>query len=75
MVTRLRFGRILNIMPNGINAESLPPDLIEGKFRTYWEAADKYGGNERQRFAGQSTLNTRRQLEVLADYGASRWKL
>jgi hypothetical protein len=51
---RLRFGAFLNFMPNGINAENLPNNLTEGKFRSYWDRTE--GSNERQRFADVQRL-------------------
>jgi hypothetical protein len=42
----LRFGRFLTDVRN---AENLPKNLTEGRFRSYWERIT--GANERQRFA------------------------
>jgi hypothetical protein len=43
------FGRFLSFMPMGINAETTPKNLTEGKFRSYWQQTDK-SPNERARF-------------------------
>jgi hypothetical protein len=48
---RLVFGRFLNFVSADTKFETLPTNLSEFKFRKYWAAADKMGGNERQRFA------------------------
>jgi hypothetical protein len=47
---RLRFGRFLDFTPIGVNAENLPKNLSEGRFRSYWERTDKSETNERIRF-------------------------
>jgi hypothetical protein len=44
------FGRFLDFAPMGANAETLPNNLSERRFRAYWERSEKAGGNERQRF-------------------------
>ena len=33
---RLTFGRFLNFAPMGANSESLPNDLTERRFRSFW---------------------------------------
>jgi hypothetical protein len=37
---RLRFGRFLNFITTVINPESMPANLTEGRFRSYWEQTD-----------------------------------
>jgi hypothetical protein len=34
----------------GANAETLPNNLNERRFRSYWDRTEKAGGNERIRF-------------------------
>ena len=46
---RLLFGRFLNFVPTGTNAEIPPHNLTERRFRSYWEQTEK-DGNERIRF-------------------------
>jgi hypothetical protein len=46
----VRFGRFLTFSTTVLNAENALLKLTEGRFRTYWDATDKCGGNERQRF-------------------------
>jgi hypothetical protein len=47
---RLRFGRFLNFNTTDVvNAEGIPNNLTEGRFRGYWERTDKQD-TERQRF-------------------------
>jgi hypothetical protein len=45
---RLTFGRFLNFSTAVLNPESLPKNLTERKFRSYWDKTT--GTNERQRF-------------------------
>jgi len=52
----LRFGRFLNFTPTGVNAESIPNNLTERRFRSYWEQTDKADTNERTRFREVSML-------------------
>jgi len=44
---QLCFGRFLNFAPMGANVESLPNNLTERRFRSYW---DRTSGDERDRF-------------------------
>jgi hypothetical protein len=44
---RMLFGRFLSFTPTGVNAETLPINLGEWRFRSYWDRTDKFGGNER----------------------------
>lgn len=44
---RLRFGRFLNFTTNVVNPESLPNNLTEGRFRSFWVRTE---GDERRRF-------------------------
>jgi hypothetical protein len=44
----VRFGAFLTFATTVANPETLPISLTEGRFRTYWDATDKCGGNERQ---------------------------
>jgi transcriptional regulator with XRE-family HTH domain len=46
----LCFGRFLNFSPFGLNAETLPNNLTEGRFRSLWELPDKAERNDRIRF-------------------------
>lgn len=61
---RLLFGRFLNFMPVGINAENLPRNLTEGRFRELWAKADQDEPNERIRF--QQVLDQIRANTMLA---------
>ena len=45
---RLRFGRFLNFSTTVENPQTLPSNLTERRFRSYWERTS--GGNDRQRF-------------------------
>jgi hypothetical protein len=47
VVTRLRFGRFLNFTTTVVNSETIPNNLTEGRFRSFWERTE---GDERQRF-------------------------
>jgi len=51
VANRLRFGRFLNFTTTVVNADILPANLTEGRFRQFWAHTDKMGGNEGQRFA------------------------
>ena len=53
---RVRFGRFLENMPDGINPDSLPKNLTERRFRSYWERTDKSETNERIRFRAVQQL-------------------
>lgn len=53
---RLRFGRFLNFIATAINAEKLPINLTERKFRHYWSQTDKAETNERIRFRATYNL-------------------
>lgn len=44
MARALRFGRFLAFTPDGRK----PGNLCERLFRSFWERADKAGGNERR---------------------------
>lgn len=46
----IRFGRFLNFTTTVVNFETLPSNLTERRFRSYWERTDKSEGNERARF-------------------------
>jgi hypothetical protein len=48
ITVRLRFGRFLEFITTVINAQPLPSNLTERRFRSYWERTS--GDNERQRF-------------------------
>lgn len=78
---RLRFGRFLNFMPNGINAENLPDGLTEGRFRGFWEQT-KGEINERVRFrmvhdllAEQASLKRRPAIgkQLVDTYADGKW--
>jgi hypothetical protein len=65
---RMRFGRFLNFTTAVVNAETLPANLTEGRFRAHWEQADKDNPNERMRFQtalrlihGDPVMNRRRR--------------
>jgi len=45
---RLSFGRFLNFNTMVLNAETLPKNLTERRFRSYWEQT--IGANARERF-------------------------
>lgn len=47
---RLRFGRYLTFTTNVVNADTLPNNLTEGRFRAYWDQTDKDEPSERVRF-------------------------
>jgi len=82
---RLRFGRFLNFSTTVLNPESLPTNLTEGRFRKYWEEADKFSGNERMRFAAvQKAMRENLAVvkpkqsysigkAVVADYADGKW--
>jgi hypothetical protein len=64
---RLLFGRFLSFMPTGINAENVPTNLTERRFRSYWERAPGCGGNEQDFGSGASkVLHTVAGCQVLA---------
>jgi hypothetical protein len=48
---RLLFGRFLGFLSTDKKLESVPRNLSERRFRSYWEQTDKAEGNERIRFA------------------------
>lgn len=47
---RIRFGRFLNFTTTVVNSDSLPKNLTERRFRSYWEQTNKAETNERIRF-------------------------
>jgi hypothetical protein len=49
MSYRLVFGRFLNFSTNVEKQKTLPKNLTEGRFRSYWQQTDK-SANERGRF-------------------------
>lgn len=49
IVTRLRFGAFLNFATVVAKAESVPNNLTEGRFRSYWSRTDN-DGDDRDRF-------------------------
>ncbi len=53
---RLRFGRFLNFATAVANPESLPKNLNEWRFRSYWDRTEKTDTNERTRFREVSRL-------------------
>jgi hypothetical protein len=83
---RLRFGQFLTFMPTGINAESLPTNLTEGRFRGFWEQTDK-ADNDRKRYSDVAAAITAASQclpgmpkgtkslgpELLAEFGDGKW--
>ena len=48
---RMRFGRFLNFITTVINSQfTLPKNLTERRFRSFWDRTEKANGNERARF-------------------------
>jgi hypothetical protein len=47
---RLRFGRFLHFTTVVVKFESVPSNLTEGRFRSFWEQTEKENGKEEQRF-------------------------
>jgi transcriptional regulator with XRE-family HTH domain len=81
---RLRFGRFLNFITTVIKSDSLPNNLTEGRFRSFWEQTDKAETNERIRFrmvqqlmADHTVLiNPRRKKigkELVQQFADGRW--
>jgi hypothetical protein len=52
----LRFGRFLTFTTAVVNPDSLPNNLTEWRFRSYWDRTDKEETNERVRFAAIQRL-------------------
>jgi hypothetical protein len=65
----LLFGRFLSNMPTGINAENMPNNLTERRFRGYWAQTDK-SPNERGRFASEHRAS-KHPRRVRAEWPAS----
>ena len=51
----------MNFTTTVVNAEAVPANLTERRFRQFWDEADKMAGNERQQFAAA--------LKAMAYYG------
>lgn len=53
---RVRFGRFLQFSTTVEKFETLPSNLTERRFRSYWERTEKSEGNERARFLSVARL-------------------
>jgi hypothetical protein len=60
---RLLFGRFLSFVPTGTNAQTLPSNLTERRFRSYWERTE--GHNERRRINEVMAVTRRLMQGVL----------
>ena len=60
----VRFGRFLNFLTDVRSSESLPKNLTESRFRSYWLRADPKETNERIRF--QAVLMLMRSQSIWA---------
>ena len=56
IVQTLLFGRFLNFATTVANAENVPINLTERRFRSYWQQTDKSDTNERARFVAVMRL-------------------
>jgi hypothetical protein len=52
---RVLFGRFLNLHHDGVNPESLPANLTQRRFRSYWDRTDKTN-KEHTRFKAPRAL-------------------
>jgi hypothetical protein len=64
VLLHLRFGRFLNFLADVRNSESLPKNLTESRFRSYWLRADVKETSERSRF--QAVLKLMRSESISA---------
>jgi hypothetical protein len=71
VMTRLRFGRFLSFKSTDLNHETLPANLTERRFRSYWERTS--GGNERQRFTAVMKLMAE-EIQLVAPIKESIWR-
>jgi hypothetical protein len=58
LIAMFAFGRFLNFSPTGLNAETLPKTLTEGRFRHFWEQTDRDGCCARHHLVGDGVTNS-----------------
>jgi hypothetical protein len=68
IVRLIQFGRFLNLCGARTNPDSLPNNLTETKFRTYWERTDKTQLNERASRSRRSKRPSRRSFKRRSDF-------